>query len=93
MILKEKNRKYKEKLQKANDKIMVLLEEKLKNKENLINSRDNQLETNRKIIPTEIVERRGPSLSLLDIQNIRIINENRVLRENAKRFSQNLLKH
>ena len=78
--LKEKLRKYKEKLKEANEKLMVLLEEKINTKENSMKFTENR---------GGFIEGRG--ISVKELRDMRLLEENRVLRENAKRFSMKLL--
>lgn len=87
---KEKTRQYKEKLKEANEKIMSLLEEKIKTKEN------NEVKTEKKekgiekstFVPEERLNNRD---FMKDLTNMRILDENRIIRENANRFKEHLL--
>lgn len=75
--LKEKIKEYKVKLKEANSKIMSLFEEKLQKKENE-NSQ-------------QYIKKSQPSLSLKELEKLKILSENRAIIENAKRFSQKLM--
>ncbi len=78
--LKDKLRKYKEKLKEANEKVMVLLEEKINTKENSV-----------RFIENKAVAFEGKGISMKELRDMRLLEENRVLRDNAKRFSMNLM--
>lgn len=75
--LKEKVKEYKIKLKEANSKIMSMLEEKLQKKENE-NSQ-------------QFIKKSQPSLSLKELEKLKILSENRAIIENAKLFSQKLM--